>query len=216
MNIKISIVIFILLSFLNIGAISNDLGNTKNSFDTLETNTKNISEFEENGVKLQYRTKDNIEKEISRIKEYLVYNTNGSLREINKNQIEVINKNFNISIKMWYEDKYTYVEITLINENSQYSTVDLKNILQKSENEKSESAQYFLYYEGKIKDLNNNYSINELANYNNIQKVNILNINNGYTGTGYLSNGNKTNFSLINYNTGSHIIIGMPIIFTTY
>ena len=144
MNIKISIVIFILLSFLNIGAITNDVSNTKNSFDTLETNIKNISEFEENGVKLQYRTKDNIEKEIFRIKEYLVHNTNGSSREINRNQIEIINENFNISIKMWCEDKYTYVEIILINKNAQYSTVDLKNILQKLENLKKHMKNYGL------------------------------------------------------------------------
>ena len=63
MNIKISIVIFILLSFLNIGAISNEVSNAKNSFSILETNIKNISEFQENGAKLQYKTRDSIEKE---------------------------------------------------------------------------------------------------------------------------------------------------------
>ena len=117
---------------------------------------------------------------------------------------------------MWCEDKYTYVEITLINKNAKYTTVDLKTILQKLENKKSENKQYFFYYEGKEKEQDNNYSIDKLANENNIQKINLLNINNGYTGTGYLSNGDKINFALIKYNTGSHIIIGTPIIFATY
>ena len=216
MNIKISIVIFILLSFLNIGAISNEVSNTKNSFSILETNITNISEFQENGAKLQYKTRDNIEKESARIKEYLTNNINGSYREINKNQFEIFNNNFNTNIKMWCEDKYTYVEITLINKNAKYTTVDLKNILQKLENQKSENKQYFFYYEGKEKELDNNYSIDKLANENNIQKTNLLKINNGYTGTGYLSNGDKINFALIKYNTGSHIIIGTPIIFATY
>jgi len=216
MNIKISIVIFILLSFFNIGAISNEVNNSKDSFGTLEKNITNISEFEENGVKLQYRTKDNIEKEILRIKEELTCNTNDDYREINETQFEIINNNFNTNIKMWCEGKYTYAEITLINKDNQYATVDLKNILQKLENQKSENIQYFLYYEGKGKELDNNYSITKLANENNIQKINILDINNGCTGTGYLSNGDKINFALTKYNTGSHIIIGTPIIFATY
>jgi hypothetical protein len=216
MNIKFSIVIFILLSFLNIGAISNEVSNGKNSFSILEKNITNISEFQENGAKLQYKTSDSIEKEIFRIKEYLNYNINGSYREINKNQFEMINKNFDANIKMWCEDKYTYVEITLINKNAKYTTGDLKTILQKLENKKSENKQYFFYYEGKERESDNNYSIDKLATENNIQKINLLDINNGYTGTGYLSNGDKINFALTKYNTGSYIIIGTPIIFATY
>jgi hypothetical protein len=194
MNIKISIVIFILLSFLNIGAISDEVINTKNSFSILETNITNISEFQENGAKLQYKTRDSIEKESTRIKEYLNDNMNGSYKEINKNQFQISNNDYYTNIKMWYEDKYTYVEITLINNNAKYTTVYLKTILQKLENKKSENRQYFFYYEGKEKDQDNNYSIDKLANENNIQKTNLLKINNGYTGTGYLSNGDKINF----------------------
>ena len=216
MNIKISIVILILLSFFNIGAISNGVNNTKNSFSVLETNIKNISEFQENGAKLQYKTKDNIRKESDRIKEYLINKINGSYREINKNQFEIFNNDFCTNIKMWCEDKYTYVEITLINKSDKYTTADLKNILKKLENQKSKNKQYFLYYEGKEKELDNNYSIDKLANENNVQKINLLNINNGYTGTGYLSNGDKANFALTKYNTGSYIIIGTPTIFATY
>lgn len=214
MNIKISMVIFILLSFFNIGAISNEVSDIKNSFSILETNITNISEFEKNGVKLQYKTKDNIEKESIRIKEYLTYNIKGIYREINKNQFEIINRNFNTNIKMWCEDKYTYVEITLINQNAKYTTSELKNILEKLKTNKSENLEYFLYYEGKV--LDNNYSISQLVNENNVKKMNILDINNGYAGTGCLGNGNKINFALIKYDTGSHIIIGTPIIFATY
>ena len=216
MNIKISIVIFMLLSFLNIGAISNKITNTKNSFSILETNITNISEFQENGVKLQYKTRDNIEKESDRIKEYLTNNINGDYKEINNNEFEILNNDFYTNIKMWCEDKYTYVEITLINKNVKYTAVDLKTILQKLENKKLENIQYFFYYEGKEKEIDNNYFLNRLVNENNIQKTNLLSINNGYAGTGYLSNGDKINFALIKYNTGEHIIIGTPIIFATY
>jgi hypothetical protein len=213
---KISIVIFILVSFLNIGAISSEVSNTKNSFGNLETNISNISEFKENGLKLQYMTKDNIEKEGIRIKDYLTNHTNGKYEKINENEFEIVNGDFDIKTKIWCEDKYTYVEITLINTNVQYTSIDLKNILKNVENTKVENTQYFSYYEGKEKGIDTNYFADKLVNENYIRKINILKINNGYTGTGYLSNGEKINFALVKYNTGSYIIIGTPIIFTTY
>ena len=216
MNINISIVIFVLLSFFNMAAISNEVINDENSFSILESNMTNISEFQENGVKLHYKTRDNIEKESNRVKQYLIKKMNSSYREINKNQFEIFDNDFHTNIKLWCEDKYTYVEITLINKSVKYTTVDLKRILQEIENQELENIRYLFYYEGKEKDPDNNYSIDKLANENNIQKVNLLKINNGYTGIGYLNDGNKINMAKVRYNTSSHIIIGTPIIFATY
>lgn len=216
MNIKVSIAIFILLSFFNLGAVSNVISNNENSFDILETNMRTVSEFEENGVMLQYKTRENIEKEIFRIKSQLNYNINGDYREINKNQFQVLNDNFHIDIKTWAENKYSYVEIKLINRNVQYSTLDLKNMLERIENEKSEDEQSFLYYKGKRTKEDSNYSINKLLNENNVQNASLLEISNGYAGTGKLGNGEKINFALIKYDTGSNIIIGTPTIFELY
>lgn len=216
MNVKVSIAIFILLSFFNLGAVSNVISNDKNLFGILETNIRTISEFEENGIKLQYKTSDNIEKEILRIKKQLNYNLDGHYREINKNQFQVINNNFHIDIKTWGEDEYNYVEIRLINRNAQYSTLDLKNMLQRIEDDKSEDEQYFLYYKGKITKEDSNYYISKLLNENNVQNASLLKISNGYAGTGNLVDGNKVNFALIKYDTGLNIIIGTPTIFELY
>jgi hypothetical protein len=216
MNIKISVAIFILLSFFNIGAISNDSILTKNPFDSIEKNIRNISEFEENGVKLQYKTQDNMETENARIRGYLIQNVSGDYKEIQKDQFEILNKDLDINIKSWCEDRYTYVEVIIINKNAQYTTKYLKNILEKLENKESEDVQYFLYCEGKGITANNNDFMYKLINQNHIKNAQLLEINNGYTGTGYLDNGDKVNFALSKYNTGSHIIIGTPIIFATY
>lgn len=215
MKIKISIFIFLLMSFFNMGAISN-LQMIGSSFYNFEITAANKSEFEENGIKLQYRTKEEIKKESLRIKECLNNDIAGDYRVIGKDQVEILNDDFNINIKLWNEDEYTYIEIILINKNSQYTTFDLKNILEKIQNQNSESEQYFLYYKGKIEECYNNQIIHELANENNLKKMYVLDINNGCTGTGYLSNEEKINFALSNYNTGSYIIIGTPIIFATY
>lgn len=214
MNVKISILIFILLSFLNIGAISDNICNTKNPLNTLESNVRNISEFEENGVKLQYKTKENIQKETFRIREYLTHNISGYCDNIDKNQFQISNNDYHVDVKIWNEDKYNYVEIILVNRNSKYLILNLTNMLKKIEDEKSEDIQYFSYYEGK--NLDSNYSIDEFLNESNLKNTELLKINNGYTGIGYLNNSIKINFALIKYNTGSHIIIGTPIIFTTY
>ena len=215
MKIKISIFAFLIISFLNMGAIS-DLKETRISFGNLEITTMNKSEFKENGVKLQYITKETIQKEALRIKKSLNNNIIGDYRVIGKNKFEILNDDFNVNIKLWSEDGYTYVEIILINKNLQYTTFSLKKILKKIENYDSESVKYFLYYKGKIEECDNNQMIYELANENNLQKIDLLDINDGCTGTGYLSNGEKVNFALTNYNTGSYIIIGTPIIFATY
>lgn len=214
MNIKISITLFILLSFLNIGAVSDNYTINNNLINVLETNIRSVSEFEENGVKLQYRTKENLEKETSRVRTYLTQSISGNYEEKEKNQFQFSNRDLNINVKMWCEDKYNYVEIVAINENSKYFTINLTDILKKLINKKSENVKYFSYCEGKI--LDENYSIDKFINNNNLEKTELLKINNGYTGTGYLKDSGKINFALIKYDTGSHIIIGTPIIFTTY
>ncbi len=216
MNAKMSVVIFILLSFFNIGAITNEVVNNENSFNYLEKDVRSISEFVENGAKLQYQTKNNIEVENHRIINRLAKDVNGNYEETQKGQFEIVNKDFDINIKSWCEDKYTYVEITMLNKNSQYTTKDLKDILERLENKESKNVQYFLYCEGKGVSLDNNESIKKFIDRNYIKNVQLLNINNGYTGTGYLYDGSKVNFALSKYNTGSHIIIGTPIVFATY
>lgn len=215
MKIKLCILIMLLLSFLNMGAISN-IQMTKNSFDGLETITMGKSEFKENGVKLQYKTKNTIDKEFDRVKMYLDNNINVDYKKCYENQIDCFNDNFDINMKLWSDSIYTYNEITLINKNSKYKTIDLKNILRKIENKNLEDVQYFLYYQGEIKEVSNSELIGKLIDQTDIQKANILDINNGCTGTGYLNNGDKVNFALTNYNTGSYVIIGTPIIFATY
>jgi hypothetical protein len=186
-----------LLSFFNLGAVSNLVNEQNNSFGIIETHMRNISEFQENGVKLQYKTKENTEIEISKIKKQLNCNIDGDYREINKNQFQVVTDDIHIDIKTWGENKYNYFEIKLINKNPKYKTLNLKEMLKKIQDEKLEDTQYFLYYKGKSTRDDRNYYMDKLLNENNIQKASLLEINNGYAGTGNLSNGDRVNFALL-------------------
>lgn len=217
MNMKFIIAAFLLLSFFNFGAVADVVLNEKeNSFGIIENDLRVISEFQENGVKLQYKTRENVEKEVSNIKQQLSCNTSSNYREVNKNQFQISKDGFHIDIKTWEENEYNYFEIKLINKNPKYKVSYLKNMLKRIKDDKSNDIQYFLYYKGKETKEDVNYYIDKVLNKNDIQKVNLLEITNGYAGTGNLSNGERLNFASIKYDTGSSIIIGTPTIFELY
>ena len=65
------------------------LNEEKKSFGIIETDIRNVSEFQENGVKLQYKTREDVNKEISKIKKQLNCNIDSTCREINKNQFQI-------------------------------------------------------------------------------------------------------------------------------
>lgn len=216
MNIKLCIAVYLLLSFFNLGAVFDMVNEQKKSFGIIEADMRNISEFQENGVKLQYKTREDAKEEIDRIKKQLNCSTDGTYKEINKNQFQILKGYFHIDIKTWEENKYNYFEIKLVNKNPRYKTLYLKDMLKKIEDEKSYDTQYFLYYNGKKAKGDINYYLDKLLNEDGVQKTNTLEITNGYAGTGNLRNGERFNFALIKYDTGSNIIIGTPTIFELY
>lgn len=215
MKIKVSLMLLILISFLNMGAISKQQMINK-SFYEIENSMLNKSQFEENGVKIQFKTKRSIEEEYLLIKQNLINNIQGIYSEVDKNKFEILNNNFNISANLWSVDNYTYVEVTLINTNFKYKIEYLKNILKTLSDKTSENIQMFLYYKGKVENISSDKFKNWLNASQDIEDLDIIEINNGYTGTGSLKDGEKVNFALSNYNTDSYVIIATPIIFTTY
>ncbi|GAA0078875.1 hypothetical protein UT300005_32540 [Clostridium sp. CTA-5] len=215
MRIKISLMLLILISFLNMGAISKQQMINK-SFYEIENSMLNKSQFEENGVKIQFKTKRSIEEEYLLIKQNLINNIQGIYSEVDKNKFGILNNNFNISANLWSVDNYTYVEVILINTNSEYKIEYLQNILKTLSDKTSENIQMFLYYKGKVENISSDKFRNWLNASQDIKDLDIIEINNGYTGTGSLKDGEKVNFALSNYNTDSYVIIATPIVFTTY
>lgn len=213
MKIKVSIVLLIVLSFFNIGAVSNNHIKS-NSFSRLESEYRNKSEFVENGSKIQYKTRNSIDDEKNRIKEYISNNCIGGYAELENNKIKFHNNDMKIESELWNDDIYTYAVITIVNNNTAYETEDLISIFSGLENDELTDIQCYQYYKGRI-------SFNKKDEYtkdisNSIYDAEILSLNNGYTGSGYCTNGEKINFAISNYDTGDYLIIGTPIIFTTY
>lgn len=213
MKVKVSIIILILLSFFNIGAVSSS--NIKSSsFSSMESACINKSQFIENGSKIQYKSKNSIDNEKNRIKEYIIDKFTVNYYDLENNETKFINDDMQIETDLWNDDKYTYAVITIVNNNTDYKTEELISILKELENEDFIEMQCYQYYKGRISSDKEDEYINDI--FSSIYNADIISINNGYTGSGYCTDGEKINFAISNYDTGNYVIIGTPIIFTTY
>lgn len=208
MRIKLSIILLILLSFVN----ANCFGMNNNIFfEKIEEDLRVESNFIENGVKLQYTTNNTLRVENEKIKK--IFNEYKCI-ENDKNNIDNLNfykEKQKVSAYLWYEGTKLYVEIVMNNKDEELSTNDQHYFLSKLEDGNITSKQFYYYYKGKIEKS----ILNKMIEKEKMKKVNVLKINNGYTGVAVL-NKEKINFAEVHYNTGSNIIIASPIIFTTY
>ena len=209
MRAKFSIILFIILSFINISCFGM---NNNIFFEKIEQDLRIDSCFVEDGVKVQYTTNNTLRVENEKIKK--IFNEYKCI-ENDKNNIDNLNfykEKQKVSAYLWYEGTKLYVEIVMNNKDEELSTNDQHYFLSKLEDGNITSKQfYYYYYKGKIKKT----ILNKIIKKEKLKDVDIININNGCSGTAVL-NDKKINFAEVHYNTGSNIIIASPIIFTTY
>ncbi|MDO5039591.1 hypothetical protein [Clostridium sp.] len=199
--------IYIIIFSINLsGVSSNNLENI--SFYQLENFLINKTEFNENGVKLQYNIESNKDYELNRILGLM--SDKYKIENINNKYHFYLKSNNTIEIKIWEEDNITFVESFIINKNKCMSTEDLKRELDNILSSKVRNKRYFKYYKGEISNTDNFY-------IDNIElKKELLKIENGYVGKETLKNGEKLSYGIMKYNTGVYLVIGTPVIFTTY
>ena len=199
--------IYIIIFSINLsGVSSNNLENI--SFYQLENFLINKTEFNENGIKLQYNIESNKDYELNRILGLM--SDKYKIENINNKYHFYLKSNNTIEIKIWEEDNITFVESFIINKNKCMSTEDLKRELDNILSSKVRNKRYFKYYKGEISNTDNFY-------IDNIElKKELLKIENGYVGKETLKNGEKLSYGIMKYNTGVYLVIGTPVIFTTY
>lgn len=199
--------IYIIIFSINLSGVSiNNLENI--SFYQLENFLINKTEFNENGVKLQYNIESNKAYELNRILGLM--SDKYKIENINNKYHFYLKSNNIIEIKIWEEDNITFVESFIINKNKCMSTEDLKRELDNILSSKVRNKRYFKYYKGEISNTDN-------FDIDNIElKKELLKIENGYVGKETLKNGEKLSYGIMKYNTGVYLVIGTPVIFTTY
>lgn len=205
MEIKSLFIYFIVFLF-NLLGLTNPENININDYRHVESVVMNETIFSENGVKIQYNIKSDIEDEIQRIKNIYVkeYHIEDN-EDSNHFYIKGVN---DIEIRVWREDDRVFVEGIIINCKKENSTVNLKKELQKLQCDEMNSLKYFEYYKGRLDSLND---IKKLES-----EENLIQVHNGYVGKSTLKSGERINYAIMKYNTGIYVIIGTPVIFTTY
>lgn len=208
---KICLTLVFLFSFLNIGAFPQ--GKAEDLFYSVESRANEFSDFYENGVKVEYKSKKSKDDLLEELK-FNIENqyANNFIKGENSLRLNLSDAQVTANI---YENKgYLDVEIILINQDSKKNLSTLMKELTKLQTNNIYDVQYFKYVKGRIDNIDD--ALDKIENTKELKDINTLYIHNGYVGTAILYNGGRVNFTVSTYDTGSYLIIGVPIIFTTY
>ena len=201
-----SIILYFLICTFNLSSLLGT-GLVKSvDYQSIENKVIKETTFKENGVKIQYNIKSSLDKEIERIKK--IYIKENKIEETEDDSHFYIVGDKNIEVNLWCEDGIVFVEAVSINNDKDIATISLKNDLKKMQNKKTNSVKYFEYYKGRLNSIN---SLKEIKEEEGFTKV-----HNGYVGNYELKSGSKISYGIMEYDTGVYVIVGTPIIFTTY
>ena len=181
--------------------------------ETIKTFIIKYDSFCENGVKCNYVINGKAENEINRIKLLILKYKNLNNIKITNNYLEAKTEDEEISIYTYNEKFGCKVEIKIVNYDKENNINKLIKELIELKNNNGNDIRYFSYIKSKVSNIEE--TLKYVENNKNLKGVRTININNGYAGIAKYKN-EKINFAINNYNTGSYLTIGTPIIFTTY
>lgn len=211
---KIFFVFLLIFSLLIINGKDYSCEVKEDLFNKIETYILDEYEFVESGMKLEYTVKSQINDEYVRIEEVLKKKNDLLICE-DGNYISVKDEKINYSINIYNYGDLIKVEVIAINKDSSISNVDLRLLLQEIRNDNFIDERYFSFIKGKINTKDKNVFDN-IAKELQLQVNDRLELNNGYIAKATMKDKSDINIGQINYDTGSYLIIGTPIIFVTY
>lgn len=212
MKFKICLILIFLFSFCCNSMRTYALLNNFN----LENIEEQLSEdyiFEENGVRSVYRVNAKKSDVIKDVEKILQVNLNEEVHEDN-DEINIRTSSEDLNLKFFSNNDDTIVYFTIINYNKEITISKLMKELTKLQGKNVFDIRYFQYIKGKINNIDG--KLNKIKNLHQINKVDTLDIHNGYVGMAYFKDGHRVNIALNSYDTGNYLIIGTPVIFTTY
>lgn len=195
------------------------------SIKTLENNVyskveEEICDIQEYGMKIEYATEEAIEFERNIICNSLKIKNFNNVEE-NEGEIYLnsSNENLDLSINLIDDNKKTRVQIVIVSK----SRIDFNNIkeyFQDIHNKNMTNIKYYTYIKGDIRE---NNSIDEIEEKliksigkRNIKEKQKINLEKGTTGIINLKSDYQFNYSIMTYEEDRKLILGTPIIFTTY
>ena len=211
---KIFFVFLLIFSLLIINGKEYECEAKKDLFNEVERYILNEYEFVNNGVKLEYTIKTDINNELKRIDKIFAAKSDVIVTK-GENWISVEGENINYSVNMYNYNELIKVEVIVINNDKTLSESYLKLLVQEIRNSNFIDERYFSFIKGKIKTEDKN-AFEDIENKLKINISESLDISNGSIAKATMMDGTDINIGQITYDTGSYLIIGTPIIFVTY
>ena len=185
------------------------------NFYFLEDELINTGDFIENGVRVEYSSKNNLENELLVIKKNL-----GDLFKedvyIHNNSIFFSDDQRDIKVLVWNSEEGTKVQITYINNRKECTISKMIKEMEQIQYFAAENIKYFNFVKVKIIEEKKQDILDTLKENIEEKTLEELDIVNGKIGKGKLKDENKINFSFMSYDTGEYLILGTPVIFITY
>ena len=186
----------------------------KDLFNDVERYILNEYEFIENGIKLEYIVKADINYEFKRINE-IFKSKNDLIVTTSELCISAKGKNINYNVNIYNYNGLTKVEVIAINKDKTLSQKNLELLVQEIRNSNFIDERYFSFINGKIETEEKNI-FEDVENKLKIKINEKLDISNGSVAKATMIDSTNINIGQITYDTGSYLIIGTPIIFVTY
>jgi hypothetical protein len=142
--------------------------------------------------------------------------------------VEFNNNEFKGYIESTSYDNHNVVTLNIVQYDNEYRLVELKNRVSIAVGKDEKEVKYFDYLKAQInKDSTEkvNRDIAELLKNNNASNIDTIKIDNGYSTVAYtkkypvMKNNGKLmdlNYAVCSYSSGDYVIIGTPVIITTY
>ena len=179
-----------------------------------------ICNIEEYGMKIEYITDENIKDQFNNISDYIkIEDFDSIVEKENEIYLNTSKEQFNLDINLIEENSKSRVQIVIVSKN-RLDFNDLKEYFQVIHNKNMKNIKYYTYIKGNIRENNNIDEIEEKLiksiGKSKVKEIKRINLEKGTTGIINLKSDYQFNYSIMTYEEDRKLILGTPIIFTTY
>ena len=177
-----------------------------------------ICNIEEYGMKIEYITDENIKDQFNNISDYIkIEDFDSIVEKENEIYLNTSKEQFNLDINLIEENSKSRVQIVIVSKN-RIDFNDIKEYFQVIHNKNMKNIKYYTYIKGNIRE-----NIDEIEEKliksigkSKVKEIKRINLEKGTTGIINLKSDYQFNYSIMTYEEDRKLILGTPIIFTTY
>lgn len=179
-----------------------------------------ICNIEEYGMKIEYITDESIKDQFNNISDYIkIEDFDSIVEKENEIYLNTSKEQFNLDINLIEENSKSRVQIVIVSKNRIYFN-NIKEYFQVIHNKNMKNIKYYTYIKGNIRENNNIDEIEEKLiksiGKSKVKEIKRINLEKGTTGIINLKSDYQFNYSIMTYEEDRKLILGTPIIFTTY